>query len=293
MEIQHYIRGGQARIEGLLQSLLKTNQSTLQSAMSYAVLSGGKRLRPLLAFASAEAVGGSMESANIPACAVELVHAYSLIHDDLPAMDDDALRRGLPTCHIAYDEATAILAGDALQGLAFELLAESELLSVGNGTRLKMITTLSKAIGWEGMVAGQSIDFNASGSNMNELQLAQMHSLKTGALISASVQLGALSSNIASSQNLQDLKTFSACIGLAFQVKDDILDVESDTQTLGKQQGKDASLNKPTYPSMLGLEGARNKTHELLDEGVAALDAFGAKAESLVGIARYIIQRNY
>ena len=294
MNIQSYIEERQLRIEGVLKSVLKVKESSrLASAMSYAVLNGGKRLRPILAYASAEAIGGNHESADIPGAAIELIHAYSLIHDDLPAMDDDALRRGKPTCHIVYDDATAILAGDALQALAFELLADSPRLAVGNGTRLKMLARVSKAIGWQGMVGGQSLDFSAAGTHMTETELAQMHGLKTGALISASVQLGALSTGVASPQQLACLEEYASCIGLAFQVRDDILDVESDTQTLGKQQGRDELLNKPTYTSMLGLEGARQKSHSLCEQGIAALDKLGGAAEPLIEIAHYVVGRNH
>ncbi|MDC0598922.1 polyprenyl synthetase family protein [Gammaproteobacteria bacterium] len=295
MEIQQYIKERQVRVEGILRPLLRSSAtpSELHSAMVYAVLNGGKRLRPVLAYASAEAVAGFHACADIPACAVELVHTYSLVHDDLPAMDNDTLRRGKPTCHVVFGEATAILAGDALQALAFELLADSNGLSVGNATRLQMITCLTQSSGWCGMVAGQSIDIDASGTSMDEGQLAHMHTLKTGGLIAASVRLGALSTGIVQKEQLASLEKFAYCIGLAFQVQDDILDVESDTQVLGKKQGQDQYLNKPTYPSMLGLDGARTRMQELYDQGVAELEGFGSAADPLIEIARYITQRSH
>lgn len=263
----------------------------LREAMLYACLQGGKRVRPTLAYAAAKALGGSLERADIPACAVELIHCYSLVHDDLPSMDDDALRRGKPTVHIAFGEATAVLAGDALQAMAFRLLSEPG-LAIDAQARLQMIHLLCCAAGFEGMVSGQSIDFDAVGKTLDVTQLQTMHSLKTGALITASVLMGALSSERASPSQLDSLRDYAECIGLAFQVQDDILDVTSDTATLGKTQGADQALNKPTYVSLLGLEGATAKAKALCDEALAALHGFDERADALRGIARFIVARS-
>ncbi|MEX2367841.1 MAG: (2E,6E)-farnesyl diphosphate synthase [Pseudohongiellaceae bacterium] len=296
MEIQEFIRRHQLRIETVLRKQIKhcvIPGGRLQEAMQYAVLNGGKRLRPVLAYAGAQALAGAGDCADIPACAVELVHAYSLVHDDLPAMDDDVLRRGLPTCHIKFDEATAILAGDALQTLAFQLLGDSPQLAVGNSVRLKMISCLAQAIGPSGMVLGQSLDFHASGSMLDEDSLAAMHALKTGALIHASVLLGALSTGVAGDEQLDSLGRYAQCLGLAFQIQDDILDVTSDTRTLGKTHGRDQALNKPTYVSMLGLDGARARAARLCDEGIAALDGFAERADPLRALANFFVQRTH
>lgn len=263
----------------------------LRNAMQYASLHGGKRVRPLLVYAAAQALGADLVKADRSACAVELVHCYSLVHDDLPAMDDDALRRGIPTVHIAFNEATAILAGDALLSLAFRLLSDPQNTSVSDSTSLRMINLLAAASGYEGMVAGQSIDFDAMGHTLTLEQLENMHSLKTGALISASVQLGALCTERATVAQLAALQQYSRCIGLAFQVQDDILDVISDTATLGKTQGADQALNKPTYVSLLGLQGATSKARELCDSAVDALRDFDAHADALRQIALYIVER--
>jgi geranylgeranyl pyrophosphate synthase len=288
----------QERIEKVLQQSL--HQSGLQQAqvperlyraMHYAVLGGGKRLRPQLAYAAAEAVAGAHTFADIPACAVELVHAYSLIHDDLPAMDDDVLRRGKPTCHIAFDEATAILAGDALQALAFELLATSPRLMTGHNVRLQMLAELSRASGWRGMVAGQALDIAAAGSALTEEELGRMHGLKTGALITASVLLGALSTNVATPAQLDKLREFATHTGLAFQIRDDILDVEASTAVSGKVQGKDASHNKPTYASLLGVQGATRRLQETADKAEQALADFGVGAQNLRELSRLMAAR--
>lgn len=263
----------------------------LRTAMEYACLQGGKRVRPVLAYATAQAFGAALASADTAACALEMIHCYSLVHDDLPAMDDDDLRRGKPTVHVAFNEATAILAGDALQGLAFRLLSDPDGLPINDSTRLRMINVLSRAAGYEGMVGGQSIDFDAVGKTLELEQMQTMHSLKTGALINASVQLGALSTELASPEQLLVLRQYATCVGLAFQVKDDILDVVSDTATLGKKQGADQAHNKPTYVSLLGLDGARNKAEALVCEAIEALAEFDSKADALRQIARYIVER--
>ena len=283
------------RVEDLLSELLRSQASSpvLQEAMIYAVMNGGKRLRPVLAYASAQAVDADYSLADIAACAVELIHTYSLIHDDLPAMDDDSLRRGVATCHIEFDEATAILAGDALQSYAFEILASSNQLKVSNEIRLQMLQLLAKAIGATGMVAGQSLDLQISSKSINDESLATLHSLKTGALIAASVQLGALSTGFTDQSRLDQLSVYAKAIGHAFQVQDDILDVESDTETLGKQQGKDQQLGKVTYPVLLGLDEARDKAKSLCEEAISALSDFGENAQMLREIALYIVQRKH
>jgi geranylgeranyl diphosphate synthase type II len=222
---------------------------------------------------------------------VELIHAYSLVHDDLPAMDDDDLRRGQPTTHIAFDEACAILAGDGLQALAFEVLAEARLNPQDAETRLAMVTALARAAGSAGMVGGQAIDLEAVGRRIDQAALETMHRHKTGALIEASVRLGALASGQADAERLEALARYAGAIGLAFQVQDDILDVESDTATLGKTQGKDQAHDKPTYPALLGLEAAKAYALALRDQALAALEGFGEGAEPLRELARYIVER--
>jgi geranylgeranyl diphosphate synthase type II len=283
-----------------VQRVLKTQLESLpgparrlREAMLHASLLGGKRVRPVLAYASAQAVGGTLEAADMAACATELVHCYSLVHDDLPAMDDDDLRRGQPTVHIAFDEATAILAGDALQALAFRLLSDPALHPAAPATSLRMINLLAAAAGFEGMVSGQSIDFEATGRSVSLQDLQTMHSLKTGALISASVMLGAMTTEKATDVQLSALGRYAECIGLAFQVQDDILDVVSDTATLGKPQGADQALNKPTYVSLLGLDAARSKAQDLCDSALAALTGFDGRADALRQIARYIVERRH
>lgn len=291
--IDDYMRQAQQRIERVLReqlAALPDNAARLREAMHYACLQGGKRVRPVLVYAAAKALGGEQANADIAACAVELVHCYSLVHDDLPAMDDDALRRGKPTVHIAFDEATAILTGDALQAMALRLLSEPT-LNIQARARLQMIHLLSSAAGYEGMVSGQSIDFNSVGNTLSVAQLQTMHNLKTGALINASVLLGALSSEHAKPRQLEALRQYGDCIGLAFQVQDDILDVTSDTATLGKTQGADQALNKPTYVSLLGLAGAQEKAHTLCEAALAAIGEFDAQADALRAIARYIVAR--
>jgi geranylgeranyl pyrophosphate synthase len=290
---QQWLLASQQRVRQSLQQQLARGvvPGRLRAAMQYGVLNGGKRLRPLLAYAAAEALGATTESADIPACAVELIHAYSLIHDDLPAMDDDVLRRGQPTCHVKFDEATAILAGDALQALAFELITSSPHLNCGNNTRLQMLKELTQASGWQGMVAGQALDIAATGTVLPEQELSHMHSLKTGALISASVVLGALSTNVATTTQLAQLRRFAQLAGLAFQIQDDILDVEASSEMTGKQQGKDARLRKPTYTSILGMEAAKQRLSQIAEEAEAALRDFPVSADRLRQLGRYLVQR--
>ncbi len=265
----------------------------LHEAMRYAVLAPGKRIRPVLTYATGLALGAQQARLDAPAVAVELIHAYSLIHDDLPAMDDDDLRRGRPTCHRRFDEATAILAGDALQALAFEVL----LRGTGDGgcdaaTRVAMVELLARASGSAGMAGGQALDLAAVGRALTLEELENVHKHKTGALIRASVMLGYLVSGGDDSDLAGRLERYATCIGLAFQVQDDILDVEGETEVIGKPQGSDAGLDKPTYPNLLGMDGAKRTAQALCDEAVDCLAPFGADAETLTLIARYIVHRD-
>ena len=292
--IESYHQRCQTRVDGMLDPLFIAPHADLQqlyAAMRYSVINGGKRIRPLLVYAACEALEGPLEQADAAACAVELVHAYSLVHDDLPAMDDDDLRRGQPTTHKAFDEACAILAGDALQSLAFEVLSKAQGNAPDAQTRLDMLTTLSKAAGPAGMVGGQAIDLAAVGRNLDQSALELMHRHKTGALIEASVLLGAMASSQADADSLKALQSYAAAIGLAFQVQDDILDVESDTATLGKRQGADIAREKPTYPALLGLDSAKAYAQELCEQALSALHLFGSSAAPLRELARYIVQR--
>lgn len=289
-----YQASSQARVNAALDSLFSAPSpelARLYEAMRYSVMNGGKRVRPLLAYAACEALGGQAEQANGAACAVELIHAYSLVHDDLPAMDDDDLRRGQPTTHKKFDEACAILAGDGLQSLAFSALLDPALSDCPAQTRLDMVTVLALAAGPAGMVGGQAIDLGSVGLKLDQSALEYMHRHKTGALIEASVKLGALASGRATPTQLQALQAYARAIGLAFQVQDDILDVESDTQTLGKRQGADIARDKPTYPALLGLDAAKAYALELRDQALAALRPFDAAAEPLRDLARYIVER--
>ncbi|ARU87157.1 (2E,6E)-farnesyl diphosphate synthase [Pseudomonas sp. M30-35] len=292
--IEAYQAQCQQRVDAALERLFVAPQPNLQrlyQAMRYSVTNGGKRVRPLLAYAACEALGGHADHANGAACAVELIHAYSLVHDDLPAMDDDDLRRGKPTTHKAFDEAAAILAGDGLQTLAFEVLSSAELNPHSAELRLAMIATLTRAAGPAGMVGGQAIDLGSVGKALEQADLENMHRHKTGALIEASVELGALASGNAAPATLQALQHYAQAIGLAFQVQDDILDIESDTSTLGKTQGKDQANDKPTYPALLGLQNAKRYALELRDQALEALEGLGTPAEPLRVLARYIVER--
>jgi geranylgeranyl diphosphate synthase type II len=284
----------QQRVDDALQGLFvppSTELARLYQAMRYSVMNGGKRVRPLLAYAACEALGADARKANGAACAVELIHAYSLVHDDLPAMDDDDLRRGQPTTHKAFDEACAILAGDGLQSLAFTALLDPRLTPQSDAIRLSMVQVLAQAAGPAGMVGGQAIDLGSVGLQLDQQALAFMHRHKTGALIEASVRLGALASAQAEPAQLECLQTYAQAVGLAFQVQDDILDVESDTATLGKRQGADIALNKPTYPALLGLEAAKAYAMDLRDQALHAVQPFDAAAEPLRELARYIVAR--
>lgn len=264
----------------------------LQAAMTYAVLNGGKRLRPFLIYATCTALGGRIEQADSAAVAMEMLHSYSLVHDDLPAMDDDDLRRGKPTCHIAFDEATAILAGDGLLTAAFEVLANATEHSME--TRLKLIQLLAQNAGGAGMVAGQCIDLNHVGKNMSLAELEAMHGYKTGALILASVLMGAYCAQTTPSYSeLAALTAYAKALGLAFQVWDDVLDVAGDTATLGKHQGKDEANNKPTYPALMGLDAARQLAAQLVEDAQAALKELNGSTQLLSALATYVISRNH
>ena len=286
-----------ARTEQALACLLIEKASVpgterLQAAMHYSLNAGGKRLRPVLMFAAAHACGGSSasdEDLDRIASALECIHTYSLIHDDLPAMDNDDLRRGKPTCHRAYDEATAILAGDALQTLAFNLIAEATTVSAE--VRIEIVNNLARHSGLSGMAGGQAIDMHHVGQQLTQAQLAQMHALKTGALIESALIIGALLADASAEQHAALLR-YGRAIGLAFQVQDDILDAIGDTGVLGKTAGADAALNKPTYVSLLGPAAAAELAQALIADAIAALDSLGPAATSLIELARFIIARD-
>ncbi|MEJ2282482.1 MAG: polyprenyl synthetase family protein [Desulfobacterales bacterium] len=279
--------------EPALEKMLQDSPSTetLAKAMQYSLMAGGKRIRPVLCLAACEAVGGAPQHALTAACALEMIHTYSLIHDDLPAMDDDELRRGKPTCHIAFDEATAILAGDALLTLAFEVLSAIHLTDGHHAARcLKVIHIISEAAGYQGMIQGQMLDIASEGRKLSAEELETMHRLKTGALIETSIACGALLGG-ADQQQKELLGAYGSKIGLAFQVADDILNVEGNPQLMGKATGTDQLREKTTYPSMLGIEAARNFSKKLVREALQALETFGKQADPLRAIATYIIER--
>jgi len=282
------------RIEQVLDRCLAlpdAGTERLREAMRYSTLGGGKRLRPALVYLTGESLGAPLTNLDAPAAAVELIHVYSLVHDDLPAMDDDDLRRGRPTCHRAYDEATAILVGDALQALAFSVLADETLGDVAPVTRLAMIKTLAFAAGTAGMAGGQAVDLAAVGQTLSVDAVENMHRRKTGALIKGSVLLGALGAGINSGPEWHALQLFGDEIGLAFQIQDDILDVEGDVAVLGKTTGADAALSKPTYPSTVGLPAARDRARGLRDRAIAALAPLGPRNAPLVELAQFVVSR--
>jgi len=290
-----WMRLRQERMEAVLESLLPAARvvpSSLHEAMRYAVLGGGKRVRPLLAFAAGEAAGAAMSAVERAAAAVELIHAYSLVHDDLPCMDDDVLRRGKPTCHVAFGEATALLVGDALQSLAFQILTE-QLIAPTPAAQLAMVHTLAAAAGSRGMAGGQAIDLASTGVELTVTELEHMHIHKTGELIRAAVLLGAGCGSSLTAVRSAGLDRFAKAAGLAFQVVDDLLDAQSDTATLGKTAGKDARQNKPTYVSVLGVSRARAFARELHTEALAALEPFGAEAGRLRALIDFIVLRSH
>jgi len=287
--------GVQARMEAALARLLPPAHAAparLHEAMRYATLEGGKRVRPLLAFAAGEVSGAAPERLELAAAAVELIHAYSLVHDDLPCMDADVLRRGKPTVHVEYDEATAMLAGDALQSLAFQALAENELADAPR-RQLEMVKMLAAAAGSRGMAGGQQIDLEATGAVLSLPELEFMHIHKTGALIRAAVLLGFWCGEKVSEKIQDQLDRYAKAVGLAFQVVDDVLDHDASTATLGKTAGKDAKQGKPTYVSLLGLAPAREMAEDLRAEAHAALDGLGERAERLRQLADFVVLRKF
>ena len=284
----------QHRVDTALERWLpaeSVNPARLHQAMRYAVMAPGKRVRPVLVYATASALDVALEKVDGIAAAVEIIHAYSLIHDDLPAMDDDDLRRGRPTCHRQFDEATAILAGDALQALAFYILSHDPNMIDDSAARLQMIEKLSLFSGSRGMAGGQAIDLGAVGRRLNIAELETMHIHKTGALIRTCIQLAALSSETIGRQQFSALDSYAKSIGLSFQVQDDILDVTADTETLGKPQGSDLARDKPTYPSVIGLEASQEKARELHQNALQALLIFGEEADILRYISAWFVER--
>ena len=264
----------------------------LHRAMRYSVLGGGKRLRPLLVYATGLAFSAPLTRLDAVAAAVEIIHAYSLIHDDLPAMDNDELRRGRPTCHVAFGEAMAILAGDALQALAFELLANDEAIEVDPAIRVAMLRTLAHACGSVGMAGGQAFDLAAVGQRLSAHELERMHVHKTGTLIRASIRLAAQAAGCIDEAKLAALDRYGHCLGLAFQIRDDILDIEGDSAQLGKTAGKDVAANKPTYPAILGIDASRTQLRELTAQALAAIEPLGAAAAQLRELAVFVAERH-
>jgi farnesyl diphosphate synthase len=295
LNFQSWASAHQNRFEDVLRNLLPSADvapERLHAAMRYSVLDGGKRVRPLLAFAAGELAGADVTRVNIAAAAVELIHAYSLVHDDMPCMDDDVLRRGKPTCHVQFDEATALLVGDALQSLAFQLLAEHP-LNDDPSRQLQMLKLLAAASGSRGMAGGQAIDLDSVGKQLNLPELEFMHIHKTGALIRAAVLLGAHCGAVLEEAQLNRLDRYGKCVGLAFQVVDDVLDSEADTATLGKTAGKDADNDKPTYVTLLGVQAAKKMAAELHGEALNALAGFGEEARRMRELADFIVLRKF
>jgi len=298
MKFPEWMASVQRRVEQALEQRLPASQlapQRLHQAMRYATLGGGKRVRPLLAFAAGEITGAPPERLDAVACALEAIHVYSLVHDDMPCMDDDVLRRGKPTVHVQYDQATALLVGDALQTLAFEQLSSPALFDDASN-QVRAIAMLAKASGSRGMAGGQAIDLDSVGKSITREELEFMHIHKTGALIRAAVMLGALAgskANATDSATLERLDHFGKCIGLLFQVVDDILDEVADTATLGKTAGKDAAQDKPTYVSIIGLTPARSLARELAEEAHNTLDSLGINVQRLKEITDYIVSRPF
>ena len=289
--LDHYRR----RVDQKLADVLRVDHEVpdrLLDAMRYSVLGGGKRVRPLLVYASGELVGAAEDALDAVAAAVELIHAYSLVHDDLPAMDDDDLRRGRPTTHRQFDEATAILAGDALQALAFEVLATDPKLAARPQMQVKMLAWLTRAAGPAGMVGGQALDMAAEGQRIDERGLERIHRGKTGALIRASIMIPSELGDLRAEQRAS-LDVFARDIGLVFQIRDDLLEVEQDTKTLGKNAGSDSGNDKSTYPSTLGIEGARRRAAETQQRAVGALRTLGERSDALLWLSEFILNRSY
>lgn len=286
----------QKRVNAALDKYLPSDdppEHNLAEAIRYSVIGGGKRIRPAMVYATGEAMGVSTDLLDIPACAVEMIHAYSLIHDDLPAMDDDDLRRGRATCHKAFDEATAILAGDALQALAYEILAKDNHKELTPEHRIDMLSLLTEASGAHGMAGGQAVDLASVGKQLNLGQLEHMHQLKTGALIRASILLGGMCKQDISQDEMALLSNYALCIGLSFQIQDDILDVVSDTETLGKPQGSDEEQEKPTFPAIIGLEKSRQLAIEQHQLALKHLEPLDERADSLRQLSAYIVERQF
>ncbi len=291
-EQQAEISTWQQHFEAILDQYLPqavVNPGTLHQAMRYSALAGGKRFRPVLVYASGKALGLNMNLLDPLACAIELIHTYSLIHDDLPAMDDDDLRRGQPTSHRAFDEATAILAGDALQALAFEILTSA--IPTEAETKLKLIRDLASACGSTGMAGGQALDLGAVGNSISLAELETMHRLKTGALIQLAVTAPCHMADV-SADTRKQFSDFGDCLGLAFQVHDDILDVTGDSALTGKSTSADAALNKPTFPSILGLEESQRRATALRNEAISSLQGFHGDTSTLIWLANYVVSRN-
>jgi len=295
VDFQSWAAPRQSRIETVLDRVLPPTRiipERLHSAMRYSSLGAGKRVRPLLAFAGGELFDADLERVSIAGAAVELIHAYSLVHDDLPCMDDDVLRRGKPTCHVEYDEATALLVGDALQSLAFQLLGEYRLADDA-ADQLQMVKLLAIASGSRGMAGGQAIDLQSVGAKLSLPELELMHIHKTGALIRAAAVLGARCGTNVDAKELSQLDTFAKFMGLAYQVIDDVLDAEAPTATLGKTAGKDAQQDKPTYVSALGIVESRRLAEELRQDAMRALEPFGSRATRLRQLADFIVLRQF
>jgi len=293
---QTYLEHCQQRVNIALDKCLPVEdppEHNLAEAMRYSVAGGGKRIRPIMVYAAGATMGVEEDILDAPACAVEMIHAYSLIHDDLPAMDDDDLRRGQPTCHKAFDEATAILAGDALQALAYEILTDKTCTTLPDSGRIQMLKLLTQASGAHGMAGGQAMDLASVGKTLTLEQLEAMHRLKTGALIRGSVLLGAMCSPDINETELNMLDNYSHCIGLSFQIQDDILDVISDTETLGKPQGSDQEQEKPTYPAILGLKASKQLALEQHELALKHIEPLGERADTLRHLSAYIVERNF
>lgn len=296
METQHHLLRYQERINNYLDYILPSTHTepyVLHQAMRYSVLNGGKRLRSALIYATGEALHADPRVLDKCSAAIELIHAFSLVHDDLPAIDNDALRRGKPSCHVAFGEATAVLTGDALLALAFELLASISKKQLMPETNLKMIQILSHYIGSLGMAGGEALDVAVMDRSINLSKLALIYKLKTSYLIAASILLGALSANCTEKEVLDNLEKFGLYLGLAFQIHDDILDIESKTEILGKPQGSDEAKHKPTYPSLLGLTKAKQKAKNVFEKAVGFLKKSHIKDEELLAISYFVLQREY
>jgi farnesyl diphosphate synthase len=289
-QFQEWLSNHSGRAERALDGLLDSAQTTpnrLHEAMRYAAQGGGKRIRPLLVYAAGSLGDAKAQALDAAAVAIECIHAYSLVHDDLPCMDDDDLRRGRPTVHKAFDEATALLVGDALQTRAFEVLANAQ---CEVDVRLLMISSLAAASGSRGMAGGQAIDLESVGKTLDLVGLKQMHAMKTGALLSCAVELGGIAAHLNPTQMAQ-LQKYSTALGLAFQIVDDVLDATADSQTLGKTAGKDAAANKPTYVTLMGLDYAQQQAKDLQETAIASLADFGSKADALKDLALLVVNR--